>query len=136
MKLFSWLCQNVNKKIDAYNGCDANDSGTDLPTGDAMSRQDISTLSRVLIEFEAPKYMYSIFNLYSKCRGYSIQYSIRMKFEIGPILISHCFFFVDLFMLVTSMNRWTREQRVRYIFIHFDCLFQSGFLQKLSQAFL
>ena len=31
-KSFSWLGQKVNKMIDSY-GCDADDYGTDLPTG-------------------------------------------------------------------------------------------------------
>ena len=40
---------------------------------DAGSRQDISTRFRILIEFEATEY--------------SIRYSIRMQFQIRPILM-------------------------------------------------
>ena len=57
-KLFSWLGQKVNKKIDAY-GHVADDSGTDLcpwPQNDAMSRQDISMLFNILIKFEATEH--------------------------------------------------------------------------------
>ena len=77
-KSFSWLRQKVNKRIDAY-GYDADDSGTDLCLwlwDDAASRQDISTVLSILIEFEATEYSFS------KFRGYSI----RMKFQIFPIL--------------------------------------------------
>ena len=53
-KTFSWLGQKANKKIDAY-GHDAY----------AASRQDTSTWFRILIEFEATEYLYSI--LYFIC---------------------------------------------------------------------
>ena len=75
--MFSWLGQKVNKKIDVY-GHDADDSSPDLcpwPWDDAASRQDISILFNVLIEFEATEYLYLI------------RYSIRMKFQINPILL-------------------------------------------------
>ena len=46
-KSFSWFGQKVNKKIDVY--------GTML-----TPHQDISTWFRILIEFEATEYSYSI----------------------------------------------------------------------------
>ena len=59
-KSFSWLDQKVNKNIDAY-GHDAVNSGTDLcpwPQDDVASRQDISTLFSILMEFETTEYSY------------------------------------------------------------------------------
>ena len=84
-KLFSWLGQRVNKKINVY-GHDA-DSGTDLcpwPRDDAASRQDISTPFSILIEFEATECSYSIFDLYLKFQGYSIRYSSEIPDPSHP----------------------------------------------------
>ena len=57
-KSFSWLGQKVNKKIDAY-GHNADNPGMDLcpwPRDDDGSRQNISALFIILIEFEATQY--------------------------------------------------------------------------------
>ena len=49
-KSFSWLGQKINKKIDAYDHDDDDNSGTDLcPCHDDTSWQDISTLFSILI---------------------------------------------------------------------------------------
>ena len=64
VKLFSWLRQKVNKKIDAY-GHDAKTPARTCLQDDAVSRQDTLTPFSILIKFDVTEYSYSKFQGYS-----------------------------------------------------------------------
>ena len=73
------------QKIDGGDAYDHNADNSRLdicpwPRDDTVLWQDILKPFNILIEFEATEYSYS------KLQGYSIQYSVPMKFQIRPIL--------------------------------------------------